>query len=279
MLLRDRFTGKARRTTSMRTRRGPKDNVLLGNMCAQKNRIRTDNLCRLMSYVLGHRPDEFGLVPDENGFVTYKELLWAIHEEANWGYVRQGHIDEVLFGKDRSLFQSEGNRIRSVDRHWHLDLVNPSESLPKILFIAVRKKAHPHVMENGLLSNHGTCLVLSPDNDMAYRIGKRRDQEPVLLEIMASTAQREDISFYPFGSLFLAHRIPVRFIHGPPLPKEEPKKPIQGAVKRQKRRPELEAGTFVLDLNRDPDLYRRTRGKKQKGWKEEARRIRRKKKR
>ncbi|MBW2217849.1 MAG: hypothetical protein JRF34_11780, partial [Deltaproteobacteria bacterium] len=33
-------------------------------------------------------------------------------------------------------------------------------------------------------------------------------------------------------------------------------------------------GTFSLDSSRDPDLLRRAKGKKRKGWKEEARKVR-----
>lgn len=245
----------------------------------KKDRIKADNLSRLMIYILGHRPDEFGLVPDREGFVTFKELLWAIHEEPGWGYVRQGHINEVLLGKDRGLFQAEENRIRAIQRGWHLDLENPSQSLSKILYIAVKRKAHPIVIEKGLISIEGKYLALSSDQDMALRIGRRRDQRPVLLEIMASAAQKEGISFYPFGHLFLASHVPVRFITGPPVSKEDEKAPAVEAGKKQKRSPTFEAGTFVLDLDRDPDLYRRAKGKKRKGWKEEARKVRRKKRR
>ena len=34
-----------------------------------------------MAYVLGQRPDEFGLVPDEKGFVRVKDFVKAISEE------------------------------------------------------------------------------------------------------------------------------------------------------------------------------------------------------
>ena len=49
----------------------------------KKNKRKVTNLSRLMSYVLGNRPDEFGLVPDKEGYITVKELLKAINEEPN----------------------------------------------------------------------------------------------------------------------------------------------------------------------------------------------------
>ncbi len=227
-----------------------------------------------MLYILAHKPHEFGLVPDAEGFVTYKEFLWAVHEEPGWGYVRRGHINEVLLGNDRALFQPNENGIRALERSWHLDLKNPSKSPPKILFTAVRRRAHPVVMEKGLAATGGKYIVLSSDRDMAERIGRRRDQRPVVLEIAASTAREAGVLFYAFGHLFLTDQVPARFLKGPPISKKDGKIPER---KREEKGADFEAGTFVLDLKRDPDPSRRVRGKKQKGWKEEARKIRRRK--
>jgi putative RNA 2'-phosphotransferase len=241
---------------------------------SKRNQIKTHSLARFMLYILAHKPDEFGLVPDTEGFVTYKELLWVIHEEPGWGYVRKGHINEVLSGKDRALFQPNENGIRALERRWHLDLDNPSLFPPKILFVAVRRRAHPAVMEKGLAASGGKYIVLSSDRDVAERIGRRRDQKPVVLEIMVAPAQEAGVLFYAFGSLFLADQVPARFINGPPISKKDGKTPER---KGEEKGLDFEAGTLVLDLNRDPDPSRRTRGKKQKSWKEEARRIRRRK--
>ena len=248
----------------------------------RNHQFKVENLSRLIVYILGHRPDEFGLVPDSDGFVTYKELLQAIHEEPDWHYVMQSHINEVLLGKDRHLFETGDNRIRTAERRWQFDIEKPSQPLPKLLLTPVRRKAHPVVMEKGLKSGQGKYLVLSPDLEMAERIGSRRDQKPVLLEVMADAAQSEGVLFYPFGNLFLSPKIPPRFIAGPPVPKEILDKGKDVESRKEKiipRQAVLTPGTFFLDPSRDPDPYRRAKGKKRKSWKEEARKVRRGKRR
>jgi putative RNA 2'-phosphotransferase len=248
----------------------------------RNHQFKVENLSRFLVYMLGHRPDEFGLVPDSDGFVTYKALLQAIHEEPDWHYVRQSHINEVLLGKDRHLFQPSDNRIRTAERRWQFDIEKPSQPLPKLLFTPVRRKAHPAVMEKGLKSGQGKYLVLSPDQEMVGRIGKRRDQKPVLLEVMADAAQNEGVLFYPFGNLFLSPEIPARFIAGPPVPKEILDKGKDVETRKEKTIPRqavLTPGTFPLDSSRDPDPYRQAKGKKRKSWKEEARKVRRGKRR
>jgi putative RNA 2'-phosphotransferase len=164
-----------------------------------------------------------------------------------------------------------------LDRRWHLDLENPTQSPPKILFVAVRRRAHPVVVEKGLKAAEGKYIVLSPDREMALRIGRRRDQKPVLLEIMAFPAWQEGIPLYPFGNLYLCHQIPARFVNGPPVSKEYTRTPERKREKTPERRADFEGGTFVLDKDRDPDRSRRAKGRKRKGWKEEAKKARRKK--
>ena len=175
-----------------------------------------------MAFLLGRKPDEFGVVPDTEGYLTYKELLWAIHEEPGWSYVRQSHIHEVVMGKGISLFEWDENRIRVLERHWVLDLESPALTVPKILYVCVKRKAHAYVMEQGLKSERH--LVLSADRDMALRIGRRRDRKPVMLEVMTGPAQEQGIPFYFFGQLFLTTEIPPRFISGPPVSKEAEEK-------------------------------------------------------
>jgi putative RNA 2'-phosphotransferase len=248
----------------------------------RNHQIKIDSLSRFLVYMLGHRPYEFGLVPDMDGFVSYKELLQAIHEEPGWHYVRQSNVNEVLLGKDRFLFQPEEKRIRVLDRQWQMDLDHPSDMLPKLLFTPTRKKAHPVVMEKGLKSAEGKHIVLSTDQDMILRIGKRRDQEPVLLEILASSAQSKGILFYAFGGLFLCTGIPAGFIAGPQVSKEILESLRAAAEAKKEARPkpaDFTPGTFLLDPSRDTDLKRRAKGKKRKGWKEEARKVRKHKRR
>jgi putative RNA 2'-phosphotransferase len=241
----------------------------------KKAQIKVTDLSRFLIYILAHRPDEFGLVPDAGGFISIKDLLRAVHEEPGWGYVREGHIREVLMGKDRALFMREEDRLRTVEKRWLLDLQTPSENTPKILFIAIRRKAHSHVMEKGLFSDRP--LVLSPDRDMALRIGQRRDQKPIMLEVLTGPAQQQGVSFYAFGDLYLSREIPLEFISGPPVPEEIPE--LQ-PPKKEKPAPQpsaLSGGTFVLEAHRDPDLSRRRSGRKPRGWKEDSRKMRRNK--
>ena len=244
---------------------------------SKKSQQRVDKLSRFLVYILGHRPDEFGLVPDKKGFLTYKELLWAIHEEEGWGYVRRSHIREVLLGRDRALFEADDEVIRVRERRWDWEPEQFCPSVPKLLFTPVRRRAHPHIMEKGLQSPEGSFLVFTSDKEMALRIGRRRDPEPVILEVMGHRAHRGDSRFFSFGQLFLIREIRADCIPGPAVPKESVKREGTGKQEKLKLPQSSDVGSFILDPERDPDPARRAGGKKHRGWKEDARKMRRRK--
>ena len=227
-----------------------------------------------MSYILGNRPDEFGLVPDRHGYITIKEFLKAINEEPNMGYVRESHIREVLLHERDGIFEIDGKKIRSTKQEFcpvekERDLAPP----PKILFKGVKRKAYPYILKSGLFPGSKEHVVMTRDRDLAIRIARRLDQKPIVLEISAGSAIENGITFYHFGdSLYLADRIPVQFISGPPLPKELPSR--EETLKKPR---EKDPGSFILKAERDPDLKRRKKAKKRIGWKEDVKKGRKRK--
>ncbi len=232
-----------------------------------------------MVYILGHNPHEFGIVPDPEGFVTIKDLVRVMHEEPDMPHASEGSINEVLMSEERALFESDGKNIRALSRHWVLDTTLPATDLPPILFTPVRRRAHVSVIENGLIKREDHFNILTPEIEMAERIGKRKDQKPVIIEVMALRAVQDGVHISMFGGLYLADEIPERFIAGPPIPKAALRE--KEAVTKEKKEvkdivPDFSPGSFFLDLRNDPDKSRRIKGRKKRGWKEEVRGMRRK---
>ena len=70
-------------------------------------------LAKLLDYILGRRPDEFGLVTDSDGFIKIKEVLKALSEEEGLTYVRRAHLDEILITLPDPLIEIADNSIRA----------------------------------------------------------------------------------------------------------------------------------------------------------------------
>jgi len=232
-------------------------------------------LAKLLAYVLGRRPDEFGLVPDADGFVRIKSLLQALSEESGWGYVRESHVREVILSIADPPVELSENRIRALDRT-HSPAPEYEPEPPGLLYGAIRKRAWPHVREKGLSPGAEDRICLALDMETALRRGRRIDPEPVLVTVHTTTAAYRGVVFFRFGQkLFLSEHLPPDCITGPPLPKmkEEP-----APVKKSAEAPKT-PGSFLLDLNKDQDRRQSGSGRKKRGkdpdWKKEQRKSRR----
>jgi len=187
---------------------------------------------KFLRYILGSRPDEFGLVPDKQGYVKIKDLLKAIHEEDGWRSFRQANINEMMVSLPDPFFEISENRIRAKDGQQIPERVSP-EHLPKLLFTCLRPKALYTIQEKGILPMGRKHVILSSDKKLARRIGKRIHASPAFLTVSVENAIKQGTLFLQAGEkLFLARSIPVGCFTAPPLPKEpkmtkhkEPPKP------------------------------------------------------
>jgi putative RNA 2'-phosphotransferase len=230
-------------------------------------------LSKLMAYILGHRPDEFGLVLDQDGFATLKELQQAISEEEGWSYVRTSHITEVAYSVDREHLEIAGDRIRCVPPH---AIQNEVALPPSTLYYGTRRRAYPHILQRGLDPGGKQYASLTAEPQLALRIGRRRDPNPILVEIQAQRACDEGITFYHANPLiYLAAYIPPVYLSGPPVAKVLPEKKQAPPRHREKQaEPPIVRelpGSVLLNLRMEP-LHKEEKGK---GWKDGSRRNRR----
>jgi putative RNA 2'-phosphotransferase len=203
----------------------------------------------MLAYVLGRRPDEFGLIPDEEGFVRIKDLLKALHEEEGWGYVNFSHLNEVLLSAPGIPFEIRQNDIRSADRTAP-DLGISAREPPKLLYACIRSRAYPHVHAEGIHPSSHPQVVLAADRVMAERLGRRIDPDPVILTVNVRCACEAGVVFEPSGEgLFLAGHIPPGCFSGPPVPREKPADTSKPAADNGLSRPATPGG-FPLDMEK-----------------------------
>jgi len=226
-------------------------------------------LSKMMSYILRHRPDEFGLVLDEEGFVSLKELHRAIVEEEGWSFVRMPYLQEVVNTCDKQRFEIKEGKIRAYYGHSvPIKITYEPIEPPKTLFHGTRRKTYPVILEKGLKPMGRQYVHLTTQKELALRIGRRRDPEPVLLEVQAKRAYEDGIIFYRANELiYLVDYLSTEYIVGPSLKKLNIERPKERKTKEVRELP----GSFFLDLTKEPFKYKR-----KKGWKREAKKLRQK---
>jgi putative RNA 2'-phosphotransferase len=238
-----------------------------------------ENLARMLTYMLGHRPDEFGLVLAEDGFVAVKALLTALTAEPGWGFVRRQHLEQLVGLLQPAAFELVEERLRCLIPG-PARLRRPVASPPVLLYAAIPPKLHGRVWEEGLKPPAHQELVLAATRETALKLGRRRAPHPVPVTVQAQAAAKSGLVFQGYGAeLYLAPALPREFIQLLPPPPQ-----VQDAATPLKPpRPLPTPGSVILDLPRmfmpPPD---KTRGKGKKGetaWKTGARELRRKRRR
>ncbi len=229
------------------------------------------HLSKFVACILGRNLCEYGLVPDENGFVKIKELLKVISEEDGFRSVRKSDLDEIILAVSQPPFEIQDKLIRATDRKKLPEIVSALQP-PKLLYTCVRKKAHRFAIENGLFPVGHTQVVLSGNAELAMKIGRRFDGEPVLITVQVAKALEMGVAFSQMGNeIYLTETIPVGCFTAPALPKEravinKPKAPVEMV--------EPSPGSFFPDFSPKKEHKKKEFQKKKKdiAWKKERKR-------
>lgn len=234
------------------------------------------SLEKLLKYILGLRPDEFGLYPDARGFVTMKALLAALHDEEGWRGVREGQImTYVNQPGDQSMFEAAEGLIRLKPELAGLPPEAPAaHEVPKILYFALKPTAWPVISERGLHPKSGeTAATLWADKEQALKIGKRSSPTPVLVSVQSGPAMKGGTEFEPYSELlWLSKFVEAKFLSGPPVPPKEEEAPR----KKEEKRAEL-PGSFHIAAP-EPEVHKgKKKGKHSDApdWKNQTRKDRR----
>lgn len=228
---------------------------------------------KVLSYILGVRPDEFGLLPQPDGFVPMKEVIQAIREERGWSHISEVHFRELIHGGYRNHFEISQGRIRVTTAAISF-VPEPTDSPPLRLFCGVRRRAHRAISQRGLRPFRDGWVVMARTKDLAQRMGRRKDPKPIIVEVKAQEAWQKGIRFFSTqGELFLSKEIPPQFLL---LPQVEEEKFPSSPPKAPKVEP---PGSFFLDPNvllrqQGPKGGKRTRDK-EPSWRMERRERRR----
>lgn len=246
------------------------------------NRIKQiEQFAKFSTYVLGRHPDEFGLIIDDNGYVKIKEFIQAITETDGWRHVRNSHINDIMLMLNDPPIEVDEKRIRARDRS-RLDPPVICESPPKTLYVCITHKSYLPVLDKGIHPTAHASIICCKDREMAERIGRRRDNQPIILTVNVQKMMDQGLTFRHAGDLlYLTDVIPTDCFTGPPLPKEMPavKKPVKKVESIETYKKKALGGTFALKMNKPGEKKSKDKKKeKDDSWKNNKKRQRREKK-
>ena len=165
---------------------------------------RLIDVSKTISYALRHRPDEFGLSLDKEGWVDFEVFCRALASYKHPVYVDKETIEKIIAESDKKRFELTDGKIRATYGHSIDAKIEFKKSIPpNILFHGTSHKAYDLIRKEGLKPMNRQYVHLSVDAATARKVGSRHDRNPVILVINSSKAILNKLQLYSSGFLKL----------------------------------------------------------------------------
>lgn len=177
--------------------------------------INYKKLSKTLSTVLRHRPQLLGINLDEQGWTALPFLIRALRRQrTEWVDLDEQIIQDMMEQASKQRFEIKENKIRAIYGHSITQRIEKvATKPPEILYHGTPRKFVKPIRKEGLKPMKRQYVHLSADTKTATIVGKRRDQYPVILEVLALEAYQNGILFYEeTNGIWLSAAIPSRFI-------------------------------------------------------------------
>lgn len=187
-------------------------------------------LSKLLSLMLRHRPQEFDVEVDEQGFADLDDVVAALQrKDANIGH---DDVEAVVEGTDKKRFEIVDGRVRARYGHsFRVDLgLDPVEP-PEFLYKGVHPKDLDGTLSNGLKPFDRQYVHLSYEADVAARLGRGGN---AVVRIDARDAHAGGVEFFDCGPTVLTEMVPAEYLE---LEREAPPRPPRSDRPDRSERP------------------------------------------
>lgn len=175
---------------------------------------RRDELSKAVSYALRHRPWEFELELDPDGWVPVDQLVDGLRGDPRFADLARSDLEELVATAPRRRHELTDGRIRAVYGHSAPVVAAPAPAIELgTLYHGTSRRSVASILREGLLPRGRRFVHLSATIEIALQVGRRKDPEPVLLEVDAAGALEAGIEFYRASDeIVLAAAVPPEFL-------------------------------------------------------------------
>ena len=170
---------------------------------------------KTMSYALRHRPEEFGLVLDKEGWVDIKTFCAALACHKGGISLTEEDIAQIIAGSEKKRFEMSNGKIRATYGHSTENKIEFSPAVPPaVLYHGTSNRALDSIRKTGLLPMNRQYVHLSSDVVTARKVGERHDRNPVILAVDAAKMHADGMKFFHSANdgTWMCEKVPVRYI-------------------------------------------------------------------
>ncbi len=170
-------------------------------------------LSKFLSYVLRHRPDEFGVSLDRSGWAEVSQVLGACRERGHPATFAD--LERVLAENDKQRFELDESRTKIRARQGHsaeVELGYAAAPPPEHLYHGTVARFLPSIREHGLHKAERHHVHLSESEAVARSVGERRGQPLVLVVEAGAMARSGHVFHRTENGVWLTEHVPAAFI-------------------------------------------------------------------
>ena len=173
--------------------------------------LPAERISRFLSYLLRHRPREYPLSFDAQGFVSWRDVVEMVQDR--FREVTEADIRLVVAGAQKKRFELKDDKVRATYGHsFPVDLGLEAVEPPAQLYLGVARDLAQSILRHGLKPRDRRYVHLSPSLEEALAAGKRHDPAPAVVVVDAQAAHVEGVRFFSSGPLFLAENVPPQYL-------------------------------------------------------------------
>jgi len=174
---------------------------------------RLVQISKLLSLMLRHRPEQFGIALDGEGFAALGEVLCAVQKTIPEATEKDlAAVIETVEPEKRRFSMIDGEIRANYGHSLETRIVHTVGVPPSLLWHGSSASALPEIRRHGLLPMKRQYLHLTTDKALAARIGARHGT-PHVIEVAANRAHADGITFFRANeSFWLANAIAVKYL-------------------------------------------------------------------
>ncbi len=163
-------------------------------------------ISKLLSLILRHRPDEFGLNMDAYGFIPLAEVIESVQQR--YSAVGEEDIRDLIETSRQHRFEIVEDRVRALYGHsFFVEMDGEPMTAPEHLYLCVPSAQGQRMKAEGIRSEDRFYLHLLPTREVAEsRAGTVA--EPCIVEVRAAAAATEaEVQFWSRGEVVLTRQV------------------------------------------------------------------------
>lgn len=169
-------------------------------------------LSKALSFALRHKPENYGLVLDEDGYAKVDDIIKQFN--ACGKPIDFATLDEIVKNdkKTRFSFNEDNTKLRANYGHSFFVGIAYKEVKPSFdLYHGTAERFLPGIKKDGLKKGKRNYVHLCKDKETAEEVGKRHGK-PIVITIDARKMVKDGWKIYETNGIYLTESVKTKYI-------------------------------------------------------------------